>query len=62
MAKLPQIPSVHSLPIDVRNVLIPIKEIIETREGKVGDIASRNVTYQDLIDLGLITKDDLPSS
>lgn len=62
--KVPSIPGVdHDIDVNVSRVLIPIKTIIEVREGDNpnSDPRDRNVTYQGLIDLGLITKDDLPN-
>lgn len=52
-----------TIPEDVRRVLLAVKESIEVRENTIpnGNIRNKNVSYQDLIDLGLITKDNLPS-
>ena len=36
-----------------------IKIILETREGLIGSVEDRAVTMQDLIDLGLATKEDI---
>ena len=58
--KTPQIPSVHSLDVDIKKVVKPIKEIIETREGLIGSSKDRFVTFQSLVDLGLITEDQIP--
>lgn len=58
------IPTVDmTIPEEVRRVLLAVKESIEVRENTIpnGNIRNKNVSYQDLIDLGLITKDDLPS-
>ena len=51
-----------TIPENIRSVLLAIKESIEIRENNLpkGNIRNKNVTYQDLIDLGLITKDELP--
>jgi hypothetical protein len=37
-----------------------MKEILETREGRLGPNKTNTVTYQNLIDLGLITEDQVP--
>ncbi len=58
--KIPQIPSVHSLDIEVKKVVKPMKEIIETREGLIGNSKDKFVTFQALVDLGLITADQIP--
>jgi len=60
MSRLPQIPSVHALDVKIREVVKPMKEIIETREGKIGNKADKFVTYQGLVDLGLITASQIP--
>lgn len=57
------IPTVDmSIPEEIRRVLLALKESVEIRENNLpkGNIRNKNVTYQDLIDLGLITKDQLP--
>lgn len=59
MADLPSIPDIPPGTVN-SELLEPMKEIIETREGVRGMVKQRNVTFQDLIDLGLITEADLP--
>lgn len=51
-----------TIPEEIRRVLLALKENIEIRENVIpnGNIRNKSVTYQDLIDLGVITKDDLP--
>jgi len=64
MSKIPSIPAIDiDIPIAVKNILAPIKAMLEIRQGQNpnSNIRDQNVTYQDLIDLGLITKDDLPT-
>lgn len=58
--KLPHIPSVHKLDDNIKSIVKPMKEILETREGRIGGAGSKSVTYDDLVALGLITKDDIP--
>jgi len=58
--KTPQIPSIHGLPDDVKNIIKPMKEILETREGRLGTNKSTGVTYEKLVELGLITEDQIP--
>jgi hypothetical protein len=58
--KAPQIPSIHALDTSVKVVLSPIKELLELREGRLGEKTNMNVTWQDLVDLGLITSDQVP--
>jgi len=58
------IPSIDlTAPAWFRSWALAVKEMLETRENTIpnGDIRKKTVTYQELIDLGLITKDDLPS-
>jgi len=57
---VPQIPSVQSLEADIKKVVKPMKEIIETREGLIGNKEDKFVTFQSLVDLGLITSDQIP--
>lgn len=55
--KLPSIPEIP-LNSENRDILSAVKMTIETREGLRGSVEDRNVTVQDLIDLGLTTKAD----
>jgi len=64
MSKVPAIPAVDpETELAIKRVLTPMKTMLEIREGQNPNSNPRdkNVTYQDLIDLGLITKDDLPT-
>ena len=60
------LPNIPDIPLGTENqdALSAIKENIEVREGaryKVGDrMLNKSVTYQDLIDLGLITSAKVP--
>ena len=59
--KLPQIPSPLQIEDDkTRKAIVAIKEIVEVREGRLGDNADNMVTFQDLVDLGLITESQIP--
>jgi len=59
--KTPSIPSIDKLSdIQLKLILKPIKEIIEVREGRLGSKKDMAVTYQDLVDLGLITESQIP--
>lgn len=63
MSKVPSIPAIDvNIPLAIKKVLAPIKTMLEIREKQNpnADVRDKHVTYQDLIDLGLITKDDLP--
>lgn len=59
-------PSIPPVPLEVdmglKRILDPIKEIVELREGKRGDPLQRFVTFQDMIDMGLITEGDVPDA
>lgn len=53
----PGIPEVGpGLAPQTRSVLGPLKEIVETREGRRGDPLERAVTLKDMIRWGLVTK------
>lgn len=52
MAKttIPSIPDVTQEPVDLERAVSAIKEIIQVREGRLGDIQDRFLSYRDLID------------
>ena len=54
------LPTIKDIPLESENydILSSVKMTIETREGLRGTVEDRNVTVQDLIDLGLTTKAD----
>jgi hypothetical protein len=59
--KLPHIPAVSQIEDgNTKKALTAIKEIIEVREGRLGENSDNAVTFQDLVDLGLITKSQIP--
>ncbi len=61
---IPAIPSIDlSLPENIKSHMRAVKTVIEIRENQNpnADILDKRITYQDLIDLGLITKSELPS-
>ena len=49
--------TLHSL----RNSVIANKEVVETLSGQRGNILDAAVTWGDLLDIGLIKKDQLPN-
>jgi len=58
--RIPGIDELLSVPEELRRFLEPMKENIEELQGLRGNIRNKAVTYQDLIDLELITSADLP--
>lgn len=54
-------PGIPDVPLDTKNkrTFDAIKIILEMREGLLGSVEDRGITGQDLIELGLATKDDL---
>lgn len=60
--KLPNIPDIPpDVDHNVRVILEPVKQRMETREGLTGkDKLDANVTFRDLVNLGLITENQVP--
>ncbi len=54
-------PGIPEAPLDSENkpLFDAIKIILETKDGLRGDVEDRGITAQDLIELGLATKEDL---
>ena len=61
MVKLPSIPEVP-FGRDSKEILDPVREILEVWKGdrKVTNQSQAVVTYQNLVDLGLITESQIP--
>lgn len=57
----PNIPDTTHLTEREREVVNPIKETIELREGRRGRADEAFVTWRDLVNLGLISESDIPS-
>lgn len=57
----PPIPDINlNTDIEIKRILDPIKETIDIMEGRKSAIPNeRSVTLQDLLDLELITQDDI---
>lgn len=49
-AELPSIPDVLIEDIEIRDILLSLKQIAEIREGRRGDVNQRFITYYELID------------
>ncbi len=58
--KYPAIPPPSTDPVSLRNADIAIKEILEILTQQRGDPLNAAVTWQDLVDLGLITLSQVP--
>ena len=58
--KTPNIPSISTPDVQMSRVLKAVKETIEIREGRLGPKKEMGVTFQDLVDLGLITESQIP--
>ena len=54
----PIIPPPYGIDEPENTILRTIKEVLDVREGKTPAWKQRNVTIQDLIDLGLISESD----
>lgn len=59
-AKLPSLPGLEpNMEPGAARLLSPMKEILEVREGRRGDPLQRSATLQDLLDLGLASREQL---
>lgn len=58
--KYPGIPDPAPNIASLHNVVMPMKETIEVLTGQRGDRLTSGVTWGDLVDLGLVRKDQVP--
>jgi hypothetical protein len=60
VAKYPAIPDPTIEPASLRDSVTSLKQAFETHSGQRGNKLYAAVTWKDLVDLGLITADDVP--
>ena len=61
-ARYPAVPDPTTDPVSLRNASVALKEIAETLTQQRGNRAFAAVTWQDLVELGLILPSQIPTT